>query len=911
MSVLSLPESPVRLVPVRRARTSAAVMLVAAAVIIAHIDPATAGARPGGVWGGTTVAERFVGACGHEACLESRLLAGLAGHAPGAYDPATGRDLRNFPPDRIADHEHMTLRLFFPDLNTPTATAVQTLRFTPIAVPLERLTLDAVALDVSRVRRDGRDLEFDYDGLRLSVVFDPPLPPGRAAEIETTYTIRDPRGGMIFSPESPDNPGRPAQVHTQGQPQTSSLWFPCHDFPNERLTTRIIATVPEGFLVCSNGVLVSRTPFDVGGGRYETFDWYQDKPHVNYLVTLVIGKFDVVDVGRGSLPMPVYVPPGRGSDVEGTYGSTAAMLDFFTRILGEPYPWDQYAQLVVWNFGWGGMENTSATTMFDTAIIAPDALADHDLEGLISHELAHQWFGNLVTCNSWEHIWLNEGFATYLTALWFEHSRGDDDYQAAIRGNFDSVIGAATGRAPETPAMVSKVWGAPWETFRRQNNPYPHGASVLHMLRQRLGDDAFFAGVSLYLDRTRSGTAETSDLRRAFEDASGEGLERFFWQWCERPGVPRLDIRLEWDPATRRLNVRVDQSQHIDGYNPAYAIDLPLRIAVRRGGAIQWQTAMVSTDQRGTAASIPLDAEPLVVAVDPDLHMLAELRITQPTERWIAQLEHGPTLAARIQAARAIGAIAAADRADDGADALARAAADERLHDVLRGESLRAMGRRGDVLGVAGCLSEAARPAVQVAGLGAIRVAVRENDALRREHSELAQRVGLGHASVARPATVRAAALRLLGTTAGEGSLGALLEALNAESQHDGVRQAALEALADLDAASALPITLAHTNPRSNSRTRAVAIAASARLAHHDPDAAFGIIAPLLGDAQRRTFLAAGQALVDMGDARGLDVLRRMRAEVPDPDSRWSLDSWIEALRTRIEADRAASSDGR
>lgn len=902
--------------------------------------------------GELTLAQRYAGACGHEACLESRLL--MPGRdASGRWNPDTGRDLLNYPPDRVVDYDHMTIRLLIPDMNDPVATAVQTLSFTPIGSPLSTLTLDATALDISRVelmfthgeRANSQSLDFTTDAQKLTITFDPPLPPGRSAEIRTTYTINNPRGGLIWTPETPDWPGRPAQIHTQGEPQTSSLWFPCHDFPNEKLTTQLIVTVPEGFIVSSNGRLVSRTPTSVAGKPYETFDWLQDTPHVNYLVTLVVGKFDVVDVGTPDLPMPVYVPPGRGPDVQASYGKTADMVAFFGELLDEPYPWDQYAQLVVWNFGWGGMENTSATTMYDTAILSPEALADSDLEGLISHELGHQWFGDLITCNSWEHIWLNEGFATYMTALWFEHSRGQDDYQASIRGNFDSVIGAARGHAPETPAMVSKVWAAPWEVFRRQNNPYPHGASVLHMLRRRLGDDAFFAGIAEYLDRTRHTSAETSDFRRAMEDVSGESLERFFWQWCERPGVPRLSVSTEWDSAAGELTISIDQTQHIDGYNPAYAIDLPIVLGGRHGegdpangtAEFGWRREVVSMDTRSAEITIHLDREPEIIAIDPDMDVLAEIKFEQPVERCITQLAHGPTLSSRVMAARAIKVLSVEAIQDDRraealdvAQSLSAAANDENSHDLIRGECVQAMAALGDPYALIALIKGqtdndvggAARPAVRVAAINALPDAVVAAKAARDEalatmddeerfdyvlNSRDPELLNVSmwliqHATEPNATTQRAAAIRALGRSpASETTLHICRAALALDSQDDALRQAALDALASLDDPAGLPLALNYTHPRVNSRTRVTAINAAAKLAHHDPQLAYSTLAPLLRDPQRRTFLAAGQALVDLADPRGLEALQSLLAEVPDFDSRWSLESWIAALEAKLD----------
>ena len=321
--------------------------------------------------------------------------------APALWDPETGRDLLNYPPDRIVDHQHMRLEIDIPDMNVPRASAVQTLTVTAIGTPTASLTLDARLLDIRSVTSPGRRVTHEHDGRRLTMRFDPPLEPGIASDIVTTYTISDPPHGLLWLPEDPAWPGRPAQIHTQGQTDTNSYWFPCHDFPNERLITELIVTVPEGYLVSGNGRLLAR---EMRPGR-TTFHWLQDKPHVNYLVSLIVGKFDVVDLAQAparsrdalrpakAFEMPVYVPPGRGRDVAGTYGRTPEMIGLFERLTGEAYPWDRYAQLVVWNFGAGGMENTSATTMYDTAIIDPQGLLDGDLDGLIAHELAHQWFG--------------------------------------------------------------------------------------------------------------------------------------------------------------------------------------------------------------------------------------------------------------------------------------------------------------------------------------------------------------------------------------------------------------------------------------------------------------------------------------------------------------------------------------
>ena len=804
------------------------------------------------------------------------------------FDAASGRSLRHFPPDRVVDFEHMKLELRIDDMNVPRMECRQTLSFEVIAGPLETLSLDARLMDITSVAWSHGALEYTADGRTLEVVFDPPLARGERVEIVTDYTVTRPPEGLYWTPESDAWPGRAAQIHSQGEAETNSYWFPCHDFPNDRLTTEIVATVPAEYIVSSNGRLVSHET--VEDGAYETYHWLQSKPHVNYLVTLVVGKFDIVDVGTDALPLPVYVPVGRGSDVLGTYGRTQDMIDFFQDLLDEPYPWDRYAQLVVWNFNFGGMENTSATTMHDTAILSHDALTDYDMEGLIAHELAHQWFGDFITCKSWEHIWLNEGFATYLTALWFEHRDGSAGYQAAIRGNFDAVIGRDRGAAPFQPGMVSNVYDAPLDAFFKAANPYSKGAAILHMLRRRLGDEVFFACLAAYLGQYQLQTVETSDFRKVVEEVSGESLERFFTQWCSRPGLPRVEVDLEWDESARELVVTLEQTQQIDGYNPAYAFTVPLRIEQSDGRA---GLVEVSMDARHASMRIPLDTEPDLVAVDPEMNVLAEWTVNQPADRWIAQLDRGPTLAARIQAARAL----ATDHSYAATAMLVRTAENRSLHESVRSAalfSLAARGEEGRLMALGGVAFES--PDVRASLIDSFVSVADPSRSFRDFMSSV-----LDDSARRDPAqSVRAAAVRAIGRAGLEQRLGVVAVSLKIESQHDAIRRAAINSVADLGAG--VDLVLPFVEPGFLARTRAAAISAAVDLAEQDPDAVFEAISPLLHDPVRRVHRAAGAALVDLGDPRGIEALRTFIESRRDPIERSTASAWLEALEAVIES---------
>jgi aminopeptidase N len=812
--------------------------------------------------------------------------------AQDRYDDATGRNLLNYPPHLYADFIHMRLDLEIADMNTPAIRARETLTLIPVGLPMDLLSLDAKLLKIVAVQSPGRSATAETDGARLDISFDPPLPVGEEAELTIDYEVSDPPDGLYWSPESAATPGRAAQLYSQGEAEMNSYWFPCHDFPNDRLTTELLVTVPAGYTVSSNGHLVEHTT----GAAVETWHWLQDKPHVPYLVSLVVGKFDIVDVGSAGLPMPVYAAPGRGPDIRPTFSRTPRMAELFARLTDEPYPWDRYAQVLVGNFNYGGEENTSATTLTDTALLGPAARADTDSEGLISHELAHQWFGDLVTCNSWADIWLNEGFATYFTPLWFESTGGKDAYDAAIRSDFDQVIARDKGTAPDTPGMVSNQYAYPDQVFSRSANPYPKGASILHMLRRRVGDELFFKSIARYIDDHRLGTAETSDLRKSFEAVTGDSLERFFHQWCDRPGVPRLDITLGWETADPRsgrgsLSVSVAQTQAIDGDNPAFAFTLPIWVEDLDG---KGRLASIEIETARADASFPLDAEPAQVVVDPDMSLLAELTIHQPGARWLRQLDRAPSVSARIQAARAL----ARNPAADAGAPLEDLARDSHTPDLVRTEAIAALRDRRDGPRLLALVEHPPEdPQVQEAAIDAFANAAIEPAAdagpllariFDRESSQL----------------VQAAAVRALGKFKAADQLSKVFMAAGRNSHADRLRQAALDALADLDAPQGLPVAILLSGPEQISRTRTAAIGAIVRLAHHDPDSAYRALAPLPFDRHIRVSEAAGKALVDLADPRAQVDLDRFAINARGDRQKRLAGEWTRALQEKLSPAR-------
>lgn len=850
------------------------------------------------------------------------LLASAAGARPGeecahcrqwwssivaqpAYDEATGVWARAYPPHRAADMLHMKLGITIEDMNTREFRGRQTIRLTPLGWDLETLDLDAKALTIEGVSCEGHTTTFTHDGRELAVTFEPPVPLGQEATVVIDYAAKNPPQGLVWNIESREYPGRAAQLHTQGQPETNSYWFPCHDFPNDKLTTELEVTVPAGFVVSSNGTLIGvKREARQGPGTnrlapYETFHWMQDKPHASYLVSLVVGKFDMVDLGTKSLPMPVYVPPGRGGDVARTFGKTPEMIEIFGQVLGQPYPWDRYAQVLVWGFNNGGMENTSATTLYDTAILSEESAKDRDLNGLISHELAHQWFGDLMTCNSWEHIWLNEGWATYMTPLWQERTAaplgGRDVYDTTIRAYFDGVIGGDTGSAPDTPGMVSKVYTHPWEVFRRGANPYGKGASVLHMLRRKLGDDAFFGGVRLYVERFKFKTVETADFRRCLEEVSGESLERFFWQWCERPGVPNVVITQDFDPRTRVLSLSAEQKQAINGDNPAFALSIPVWISTTSEPNGRW--IMIEMDGKTASATTTLDSEPTIIAVDPELTCLMGFDMEQSPDRWMEQVRRGPTHAAKIQAIRALGK----PERPGASDALMKIAMDTKETESLRNEAANALASKGDLNRVETlALARLSKPGLrETVYLGLARVVgMTPEEGAGRTRGRVINM--LREAAAGDKSTrVRAAALRSLGDLKAAAGLDVMLASTRIESQDDELRQAALDAMAAADLPEGMSAAMALAKPGTLTRTRANAVSVIGRLAKHNREEAEKALIGYLGDYELRVVRAAGDALAEMGSTGAVETIDTMVISPRSDETKWMAESWLRTIREK------------
>ncbi len=341
-------------------------------------------------------------------------------------------DTPHYAPDRCYRAEHLKLEIEVdPERKRVEGTATYSLRRATALKDVSEVVLDAAEMDILEVS-PARDWSHDDGKLRVELEDD-------AATITLAiHYAAEPRKGMYFNEPDEAYPERPRQIWTQGQAEDTRYWIPRFDFPNQKLSTELIATVPEGLTVISNGELVSQE-----GGRWH---FKQDVPHPAYLMTFVAGQFSQIEDRWRDVPVYYFVQPGREEDGRRAFGNTPAMMDFLSSATGVRYPYAKYAQVAVADFVYGGMENTSATTQTDRTLHDARAHLDFSSDPLVSHELAHQWFGDLVTCRDWGHAWLNESFATYCEALWREHHLGRDEFLYDLFGLLRSYLGEARDR---------------------------------------------------------------------------------------------------------------------------------------------------------------------------------------------------------------------------------------------------------------------------------------------------------------------------------------------------------------------------------------------------------------------------------------------------------------------------------
>jgi aminopeptidase N len=810
------------------------------------------------------------------------------------FNPHTGRDLWNYPPDPQVHFDHLILDLEFEDLTSHSFTARETLRFTTLTEPLARLDLDAVALDIHEVSNDdGESLSFRHDGRTLTIRFDPPLPPQTQTAVHIRYTCTEPTEGMYFTGPDESCPDRPPGVHTQGQTEYNRHWFVDHDYPNVRHTVETIVTAPAGNVVIGNGRLVDRAP---AGPDHERWHFKLDQPCVPYLVSLIIGDYACVRDEWNGLPVEYYVPPDKTDCARRTFGNTPEMIDLFSKLTGVPYPYAKYAQTACVGYTGGGMENVTATTLLEHCLLTERAAIDQDLDGLISHELAHQWVGDMVTCKSWPHIWLNEGFATFLQKIWTEHHRGRDEYLAEM---WNAMRGVADSTSVDYEfGLFYPTYEYAFEPFWRHGAAaYNKGASVLHMLRGSLGDELFWRCVQTYLERFAWQSAETDDFRKIVEELSGRSFEPFFRQWIYRPGCPHITVDYEWDDEANVASLTLTQTQELTPEVPAFAADVDVWLVYGDGWIDKYVVAM---SERRTQWTHHCDTEPKQVCIDPRTTLAAKWTFHQPTPMLRAQADRGPTTPARLYAIRAL-----QDKEDPGArETLRRVLRDDRAPWFIRAEAARTLGgmQRPDARTI---LIDALADASTLAHPKVRRAAV---EALGEYRSPTVVPTLLRYAERDESEAVEAAASDALGKQRPtDDILDRLIANCDKDAFRDAIRYGSIRALGALEDARAVPVVMRFAQAGCNPHLQRVAIESLGRLGRpaqlpddvRDEIREF-LIARLV-DADRRAVRSVFNALAETRDEKAIPALEKYAAGAVTPDRAAQAREAIDKIRAALK----------
>ncbi|MDG1334293.1 MAG: M1 family aminopeptidase [Crocinitomicaceae bacterium] len=551
----------------------------------------------------------------------------------------------------LTDLIHTRLEVNF-DWTKSRMNGIATITAKPHFYTSNKLILDAKGMIINSVSMDGAALKHVYKDDFLTINL------GKEYTRNDDYTVTidyvacpDERvtggssaissdKGLYFINPTGEDPDKMPQIWTQGETEASSVWFPTIDAPNSKTTQEIFITVDEKYKTLSNGKLISSKK----AGKGKRVDhWKQELPHAPYLFMMGIGEFKVVKdtytrPDGSVMEVNYYVEPEWEQYARDIFGDTPDMIKFFSELTGVHYPWDKYHQIVVRDYVSGAMENTGAVIFGDFVYKNKRELLDANDNSTIAHELFHHWFGDLVTCESWSNLPLNESFANYSQYLWDEHRYGLDQADYYADQEADGYYQSA-----QMQGYHDLIWfdfDDKEEMF--DGHSYNKGGRILHMLRNYLGDDAFFAGMKNYLEKNKFKPAEFHQLRLAFEEVSGEDLNWFFNQWFLGSAHPILSFTQEVDAGTASLNITVEQKQNLE-LSPIYKIPMEIAVFDSKGKHIH----KVVVDALTESISIPYEGELEGYIYDYQQAILAKKREKKPREIYIHQYYNGERYLAR------------------------------------------------------------------------------------------------------------------------------------------------------------------------------------------------------------------------------------------------------------------------
>lgn len=789
------------------------------------------------------------------------------------------------PRARSYDLQHQVIHVRF-DWDRHAVVGTTTLTLAALDTAISSIALDAVGMTFGRVAdARGGALRHDYDGNTLTVHLPSPLAPHQRTSITLAYESVHPRKGAYFV-------DRRHVVWTQGEMIDTRYWIPTYDEPNDKTTWEMYIRTAKGERALSNGKLVgSRTL----GGETE-WHWKLEKPASTYLMTAVTGNYTVLQDRWRDVPTGYWSYPDSVKAAWRGFGSTPRAVRIFSEKTGVKYPWVKYDQIVAPDYIFGGMENVTATTQADDGILHPAwAEPQANAEGLVAHELGHQWYGDLLTTESWADAWLNEGFATFMEQTYREIAHGKDEGAMDRLGAQQQTI-AADART-RRPLVWSRWKVDPLELFL-SGHIYPRGASVLQMLRHQLGDSLFWTAMHSYTTEHAYGNVTSADLRDAFEAATGRDLHRFFEQWVYGAGVPQFRVSYSYDSTDGKLTLRSEQTQPVDSMTGIFEVDVDVKVLTDDGTV----RGTVPVHGKTSSLTLALPAPPRAIRWNDGGWVLEAHDFPRPMVMLRYQLQHDDDVTGRIEAvtllserpAEHMAAAALADAARDDPFWAVREAAATALHGFARAMLV---GQSSSATGDVGQSSFATGDSTSAASLDSTDSEASNKLARAPSFADSVASAALLAASADSDARVRESAARSLSAFGGDRVEARLRELARSDSSLF-VRGAALISYARIAPEAALPVireTLQRDSWLDIERTSAVRA-----LEHVSTPQAWNMLLPYLAfSVDRHTRQAAIATLTAraMSSGRQSDAAAAIEPVLDAPDF-YSRASAAEALGT-------------
>jgi len=780
-----------------------------------------------------------------------------------------------------------------------------TITVAPLLVNLSRIEFDAGNMTVSSVKlNSGAALKYEVDAAKekLRIALDRSYQPADVLTLLIDYQTNAtnnsgaPGFGLVFVKPTPNDPNKPRQIWTQGQPEFSHYWFPCHDHPNDFATTEITAIVEKPAIVISNGRLLE-TKDNRDGTR--TFHWKMDQPHAAYLTSIVVGEFTPIESSYAGIPVTTYVNAGDLAAGKVSAARLADVIKFISEKTGVKYPYPKYAQVFVRDFEQiEGMENITASTIMDNLLQDARGSLDQSPEGLQVHELAHQWFGNYITPRTWADIWLSEGFAVYMPGLWDEHMLGHDDFLNRVRRN-QNIYAAAWANGSRHP-LRNRNYAQPLDVF--DLNAYQGGAVVLHMLRTTLGEENWWRAVRHFLTKYANQPVQTEQFRIAIEEATGQPLDWFFDQWVYRAGFPSLEVTKNYDPQAQALTLTVRQKQKPDPASGFLQAGLfRLFVDVEIGTAANTRTERIVIEPKEEQSfSFKVDSPPLLVNFDQGGAIFKALEFQKPVDELLYQLAHDQDLAGRFWAFFELSerVKGPATNETDKRNIIAA------FGDVLTKDSFWSL-RTEAAKALAGVPDDVTRQKLIAATKDRdARVRAAATNTLRGSKDPTLADLYQQLLSDQSYLTVRTAALAL-GETHNPKAFDALLKLVESDSWRNSLRISALNGLGLLGDKRALDVAMRFASENQPMAVRIAALALTASVGKHEARARSLLFNELSKSVTvNNTVLinAVAEALVNLGDPEGLKALSAAREKSGNPQVKTLLSKSEERLRQSVRS---------